>query len=103
VIVGVFLLGAYYASRPMATSESARMWPNTSAAWHALVDTLAAGDLIGTMRQAGCTITIQPPFMAGIIGIAGVVALGALLIAPTAATSRFGCVFWNRADRRLTG
>jgi MFS family permease len=85
VMVGVFLLGAHYASRPMATSAiSTYVAEHQRGMAYALVDMLAGlATLIGT-NAAGRLYDHNPawPFMVGIIGIAGVVALGVPLIAP---------------------
>ncbi|HEX3050578.1 MAG TPA: MFS transporter [Aggregatilineaceae bacterium] len=80
VIPANFLLGAYYASRPLAVSViSTRVPDHQHGIAYALVDTLAGlATVIGT-NTAGLLYGHDPvwPFAAGIIGVIGVVVLGA--------------------------
>jgi MFS family permease len=83
VIVAVFLLGAHYATRPLATSViSTYVAEHQRGVAYALVDTLAGlATLVGT-NLAGVLYEQNPgwPFDAGIIGIVGVAVLGLFLL-----------------------
>jgi MFS family permease len=81
--MAVFLLGAYYATRPLATSVISTYVPHHQhGVAFALVDTLAGlATLIGT-NVAGALYEVDPgwPFGAGMIGISVVAGLGVLLV-----------------------
>ncbi len=81
VVVGTFLLGAYYTARPMATSViSARVAEHQRGMAYALIDTLAGlATVIGT-NAAGRLYTDGPdgPFVAGMVAIGIVLAVGAV-------------------------
>lgn len=83
VLFGAFLLGAYYTTRPLATSViSAYVREHQRGMAYALVDTLAGlGTVIGT-NAAGRLYSLDPhgPFLAGGVGIVGVTALGVILL-----------------------
>ncbi len=82
-VFAVFLLGAHYATRPLATSVISVVVPHHQhGVAFALVDTLAGlAALIGT-NLAGTLYEFNPawPFGAGSIGIGVVAALGVLLV-----------------------
>jgi MFS family permease len=83
VAAAVFLLGAYYATRPIATSVISTYVPHHQhGVAFALVDTLAGlATLIGP-NVAGALYEVNPgwPFGAGMIAIGVVVLLGVVLI-----------------------
>ncbi|MBI5960255.1 MAG: MFS transporter [Chloroflexi bacterium] len=90
VVIATFLLGAYYTTRPFATSViSQYVAEHQRGMAFALVDTLAGlGAVIG-MNLSGVLYDQQPrwPLWAGIIGIAVGVLLGVLLLRPRNAQS----------------
>lgn len=98
VVLAVFLLGAHYAARPLATAVIAQYVPDHQRGLaFALVDTLAGlATIIGT-NAAGVLYERDPgaPFVAGIVSVVVVTLLGVLLLrgvlkwktAPAAATS----------------
>lgn len=98
VVLAVFLLGAHYAARPLATAVIAQYVPDHQRGLaFALVDTLAGlATIIGT-NAAGVLYERDPgaPFVAGIVCVVVVTALGVVLLrgvlrwktAPAAATS----------------
>lgn len=83
VIAGVFLLGAHYAARPLANSVICTYVADHQRGMaYALVDTLAGlATLVGT-NLAGALYEQSPswPFVAGMIGIGIVTALGLLML-----------------------
>jgi MFS family permease len=86
VMIAAFLLGAYYTTRPLAVSViSAHVAEHQRGMAYAMVDTLAGlATVIGT-NLSGVLYGVNPdwPFIAGIVAIAAVAALGALwLYAP---------------------
>ncbi|MBN1680091.1 MAG: MFS transporter [Anaerolineae bacterium] len=83
VIVAYFILGAHYATRPLAVSViSAYVAEHQRGMAYALVDTLAGlATLVGT-NLAGVLYDRNPdwPFMVGMTGIVSVVALGIVML-----------------------
>ncbi len=83
VVVAVFLLGAHYAARPLATAVIAQYVPDQQRGLaFGLVDTLAGlATIIGT-NAAGVLYESDPgsPFMAGIVCVIAVTALGSMLL-----------------------
>ncbi len=85
VVIGMFLLGAHYTTRPLANSViSAYVSEHQRGMAYGLVDTLAGlATVIGT-NAAGSLYDYNPqgPFITAMIGIIVVAALGVWLIAP---------------------
>lgn len=83
VVVGYFMLGAYYTTRPLATSVISRyVDEHRRGMGYALVDTLAGlATVIGT-NVAGVLYAQDPewPFVAGMVLITVVVALGVTVL-----------------------
>ncbi|MCD4686984.1 MAG: MFS transporter [Anaerolineae bacterium] len=83
MVIAVFLLGAHYAARPLATAVIAPLVPEHQRGLaFALVDTLAGlATIIGT-NAAGVLYTGNPgwPFVAGIVGIVTITVIGVWLL-----------------------
>jgi MFS family permease len=91
VIVAVFLLGAYYTTRPLATSVISPLVSERQRGMaFALLDSLAGlATVVGT-NTAGTLYVRSPngPFWAAMIGVIGVAALGAIWLRPAVQPSR---------------
>jgi MFS family permease len=83
VVVGSFFLGAYYATRPLASAVIGERVPaHQQGMAYALVDTLAGLATLIATNTAGVLYDGQPewPFVAGIAGIVGVSLLGMIVL-----------------------
>lgn len=91
VVIASFILGAHYAARPLAVSViSGYVAEHQRGLAYSLVDMLAGLAMLVGTSLAGVLYTGSPdwPFAAGMVGIVGVVILGAALLRPAPARNR---------------